>query len=350
MNAVFGSEWRSRVGLALLVILVAVAGAFAYDVAVIQPRSAPAEGLLFGGYGGWQPAQKMKGLTVLNSITDQGSLAVKGASTLTGAATAETGLTITSGGETITAGNLTLSDGVLAVTEASNTGTSEEGANVQITQANGVTLTGTLRGAYVVATNGTTEATGTIRGIEAKARAANSSNEGATVATLEGASIDADSKDENVTLMRGMEVILDGASGTVGTAVGVEIDNNSSGTQTTSYAVSVNQGTAAGHKAFTADVRLQNGETVDNSTDGTVNIGGTSPVLAIGGVAFSGPMKYGTSATYTSGASITHGFSVTPTVCILSPLEITATLTITSTGFSSDTADHANPVYWMCGK
>ncbi len=185
------------------------------------------------------------------------------------------GLTVSAGGETITAGNLTLADGVLAVTEGSNAATSGNGANVQITQSSSVTGTGTLRGLNVVATNGTLAHSGTIRGAEIKARAANASNEGAAVATLEGASINADPKNQDVTLMRGAEIVLDGAAGgAVTTAVGLEIDNNSSGTQSTSYALSFNQGTASGHKAFTADVRLQNGETLDNATDGTVKLTG----------------------------------------------------------------------------
>lgn len=72
--------------------------------------------------------------------------------------------------------------------------------------------------------------------------------------------------------------------------------------------------------------------------------------LAANGVAFSGPVKYGTATTYTSGTSISHGFATTPTICIFSPREITSTLTITTTGFSCDTATHSNPIYWICGK
>ena len=91
----------------------------------------------------------------------------------------------------------------------------------------------------------------------------------------------------------------------------------------------------------------------DAKVGGSLDIGANADVvgsLSIGSVTFSGPVKYGTSATYATGASIAHGFATTPTVCILWPAEITATLTITSTGFSSDTAAHSSPVYWMCGK
>ncbi len=76
----------------------------------------------------------------------------------------------------------------------------------------------------------------------------------------------------------------------------------------------------------------------------------TATTLQIGGVAFSGAMKYGTSATYVEGTSITHGFATTPTVCLLTPMPITGTLTITTTGFSSDTGMAAVPIYWMCGQ
>ena len=72
--------------------------------------------------------------------------------------------------------------------------------------------------------------------------------------------------------------------------------------------------------------------------------------LSLAGETFTGATKYGTAATYTSGDSITHGFATTPTICMLWPIEVTATLTITTTGFSSDTATHSNPVYWLCGK
>ncbi len=143
-----------------------------------------------------------------------------------------------------------------------------------ITQGD-VALTGTLRGVYAIATNGTEEGTGTIRGAEIKARAANAANVGADITTIEAISASADAKTKTVTTLRGMEIMLDGAAGsTVTTAVGLLISNNSSGTQTTSYAIDINSGTASGHKVFTADIRLQNGETIDNATDGLVNVTG----------------------------------------------------------------------------
>ena len=167
--------------------------------------------------------------------------------------------------------------GLITLTVLSSTtagGTS--GANVQITQ-NSTALTGTLRGGYFVATNGTSAATGTIRGIEVKARAANPSNVGANVATIEGISLSADAKNKTVTTLRGAEIMLDGgAGGSSTTAIGLLISNNSSATQTTSYAIDINSGTASGHKAFTADIRLQNGETIDNATDGKILLTATT--------------------------------------------------------------------------
>ena len=77
----------------------------------------------------------------------------------------------------------------------------------------------------------------------------------------------------------------------------------------------------------------------------------TATNFALGGQVQTGAVRYGTAATYNSGVSIVHGFTVTPTMCVLSPSpEITATYTITTTGFSSNTATRATPIYWMCGR
>lgn len=81
----------------------------------------------------------------------------------------------------------------------------------------------------------------------------------------------------------------------------------------------------------------------------TFKVTASTGAVSISGASFTGPIKYGTSATYTSGTNISHGFTTTPTMCIFSPLPVTATLTITSTGFSANWTN-ANPVYWMCGK
>jgi hypothetical protein len=96
---------------------------------------------------------------------------------------------------------------------------------------------------------------------------------GAVAAVVTGGYFWADAKTKEATILRGVEVSLDGgAGGTSTTAQGVVIFNNSSATQTTSIGVDVNGGTPTGHKAFTYDIRLQNGETLDNATNGTVHV------------------------------------------------------------------------------
>lgn len=90
------------------------------------------------------------------------------------------------------------------------------------------------------------------------------------------------------------------------------------------------------------------------STDSTLTRLSTTYLTAtnftLGGYGQTGAVKYGTAATYDNGAAITHGFGTTPTICMLWPAEITATVTMTTTSFSSNTATHANPIYWLCGK
>jgi hypothetical protein len=168
--------------------------------------------------------------------------------------------------------NIFDSDGRLYTSYKAAAAAGGNGIYSNIDQAAAVALTGTLRGGYFVATNGQTAATGTIRGIEVKARAATSANVGANVAYLEGISVSADAKTKNVTRLYGMEIMLDGAAGgTVTTAVGLQISNNASDTQTASYGIRLNQ-TGGGHKAFTRDIVLQNGETIDNTTDGQVDV------------------------------------------------------------------------------
>ncbi|MCK5615813.1 hypothetical protein KAR91_78845 [Candidatus Pacearchaeota archaeon] len=94
-------------------------------------------------------------------------------------------------------------------------------------QTDATALTGTLRGAYIDVSNGSTEATGTIRALELKARTEAPGDTGSKVAVLEGLSISADSKGHSVTTMRAAEFILDGSlGGTIDEAVGLRIANN----------------------------------------------------------------------------------------------------------------------------
>jgi len=77
-----------------------------------------------------------------------------------------------------------------------------------------------------------------------------------------------------------------------------------------------------------------------------------SPTLTIQSVAFTGPIKYGYTASLASGSTVTHGFSVAPTVCIITAQDATITATITAIGPTVFTATvgATGPVFWMCGK
>jgi len=86
---------------------------------------------------------------------------------------------------------------------------------------------------------------------------------------------------------------------------------------------------------------------IDVTSSGASIVG----TFGLSGVTFSGVAKWGSSATYTSGSSISHGFTTTPTVCLMEPArDVTSTLTITATGFSSNRATQATPIYWICGQ
>lgn len=89
-------------------------------------------------------------------------------------------------------------------------------------------LTGLLRGAYIQASNGDEDGSGTIRALELKARAGRPGETGANIAVLEGLFISADAKTYDITtVMRGAEISLDGASGsTITKAVGLRIAQN----------------------------------------------------------------------------------------------------------------------------
>lgn len=177
-------------------------------------------------------------------------------------------------------------------------------------------LTGNLISGAFVATNGTAAAaSGVIYGIEAKARAATSAGVGNTIGRLTGVYASVDAKAKEATTMRAFEASLDGAAGGTSTeAVAFEAFNNSSATQTASYAFSANGGTASGHKAYTADIRMQNGELIQNATDGAIcvvgalnhAIAGGTPVVSAGKLGGAGTS---TSAYQTIGAAGGKAFS-----------------------------------------
>jgi hypothetical protein len=172
------------------------------------------------------------------------------------------------------AGNI-VTGGTIDPTEVVIAATGDRGINLNITQSPSVALTGTLEGIYARATGGDTGKAGTIRGCEIGARLAEDATGADGAAVVTGGYFWADTKTENATVLRGLEVSLDGAAGgTSTTASGIVIFNNSSATQTNSYAVDINEGSASGRKAFTKDIRLQNGESIDNATDGVVAVTG----------------------------------------------------------------------------
>lgn len=147
-------------------------------------------------------------------------------------------------------------------------------------------LTGTLRAGYFVVTNGPFASTGTIRGIEIKARAATSGLVGGNITTLEGASIDADAKNKTVVTLRGAEIIMDGQSGAAITlAVGLRISNNfQANIATTSYGLQIYKDSFD----YTADIQLSSGGLIGGSTghlkidsSGLITITGRSTINQI---------------------------------------------------------------------
>ena len=133
-------------------------------------------------------------------------------------------------------------------------------------QADDVVLTGILRGAYIDVSNGNVAATGTIRGMELKARTEAPGDTGNDVAVLEGLSISVDSKGHSVTTMRAAEFILDGSvGGTINEAVGLRIANNLQAAKATiSYGLQI----YCDSFAYTADIQLSNQATIGISTSG----------------------------------------------------------------------------------
>ncbi|GAI24674.1 unnamed protein product [marine sediment metagenome] len=105
--------------------------------------------------------------------------------------------------------------GITNISNISTVCTLAAGLNVlRVTglQTDDVDMSGTLRGAYIDVSNGSFSATGTIRGMELKARTEAPGDVGSDVAVLEGLSISVDSKGHSVTTtMRAAEFILDGS-------------------------------------------------------------------------------------------------------------------------------------------
>jgi hypothetical protein len=276
------------------------------------------------------PVQAQGGVTNFDNVTVSGTTTT-GTLTVTGATTLSGAVTCTNTGPWTIASTNTVAGG-------------DAEMDAQIVQSNAVTLTGTLRGVYGVATNGTAASgDGTIRGGEFKARAANSSNVGGNVALLEAGLFSADAKNKTAATLRGITVQLDGgAGGASTTATGLEVDNNSSATQTNSYGLMFNEGTASGHKTYTKDIVLQQGETIDNATDGTIALTGAATVsgaLGVAGVSnLDGGIAVDTSnftVDGTTGAVATASKVTVGTFEVLTkatPIAVTAALAILPTG------------------
>ncbi|GAH81185.1 unnamed protein product, partial [marine sediment metagenome] len=169
--------------------------------------------------------------------------------------------------------DLTLTGGLTAARETlTDTCLIAGGANfLRVTglQTDGTAMTGTLRGAYIDVSNGNTTATGTIRGMELKARTEAPGDDGNDVTVLEGLSISVDSKDHSVTTMRAAEFILDGlVGGTIGEAVGLRIANNlQDGKATKSYGLQIYRDSFD----YTADIQLSSGGLIGGA-DGTLQV------------------------------------------------------------------------------
>jgi hypothetical protein len=177
----------------------------------------------------------------------------------------------------------------------------DRGMQMNITQSTSVDLTGTLVGIYARATGGDDGTAGTVRGCEIGGRVADVSGNIASVVT--GGYFWADAKTRTATTLRGVEVSLDGGAGGTSTlAVAFEAFNNSSGTQTTSIAYDVNEGSASGRKAYTYDVRMQNGETIDNATNGAICFRGALNQAIAGGTNVVSAGLLGGAGTSTSAA------------------------------------------------
>lgn len=175
-------------------------------------------------------------------------------------------------GETIsnaTDGAITISGALTGTPAVLSTTTAGGGSNLklqykQITNA----LTGDYEGLHIRTSTDVGSAANAVNAIQAKA-VANDVASQLTVATLRGVYTSVDAKDNLVTTARAFEASLDGLAGSTVTEItGLEVMNNSSGTQTAAYGVSFNGGTPSGHVAFTRDIRFQNGESLDNATDG----------------------------------------------------------------------------------
>ena len=194
--------------------------------------------------------------------------------------------------------------------------------NVHIIQGDDDALTGTLRGAYITASNGDEVATGTIRGAEIKARAGYPGETGANVNVLEGFSISSDAKTYDVTTHRGGEIILDGGAGTSTLAVGLRIANNFQANRaTTSYGLQIYRDSFD----YTADIQLSSGGLIGGASGhmvvtsaGKVGIGTSDPNVLLHIISSSAPAELQRSSDNSLGSGFivrkTRGTGTSPTI------------------------------------
>jgi hypothetical protein len=215
-------------------------------------------------------------------------------------------------GGTLTVSGATVYSNTIDPTITNTTAGGDRGINLNITQSTNA-LTGTLDGIYARATAGDVGGLGTVRGCEIGGRLADVASNVVSVVT--GGYFWADAKTQTATTLRGVEISLDGGAGGTSTlAEGLVVFNNSSATQTTSIGVDINGGNLSGRKTFTYDFRGQNGETIDNATDGAICIRGALNFAIAGGtnvvsVGLLGGAGTSTSAYQTLGSAGGKAFS-----------------------------------------
>jgi hypothetical protein len=157
------------------------------------------------------------------------------------------------------------------------------GLRTTVTQTTNA-LTGTLKGATITATNGAFASSGTIYGLEVKARAALPDLTGGNVGVLTGAYLASDVKDKTVTTCRGVEIVLGGVSGaSVTEAVGLRISNNFQATiATTQYGIEI----YCDSTVNTADIKMSSGGLIGGS-------GGHLKITSGGVATFSSDIELG---------------------------------------------------------
>lgn len=232
--------------------------------------------------------------------------------------------------------SFTATNGALDLTITNTVAAGDRAIQANITQSTNA-LTGTLDAIYARATGyAANSSAGRVQGAEIGARLPDADGTKA-ISEVVGTYTWADAKIGTVATLRGFEASLDGGAGSTSTlAVAFEAFNNSSGTQTASYAFDVNEGSPTGRKAFTADFRGQNGETISNATNGYWTISATR-ILLSGILETTGNAYFGSADGYTSsGTTIGSAGTISAKGAIVGDAAISA-----GTSFNPDAAGGA---------